>query len=124
MTKRSNILLLFYLDVFCNSSTVMWNSGPVDIVCKLNTADFNVLNVTFRASTQATPTVILQIQHNGNVNDLDQEDVVTVKHVGQHVTISILNASCSTGDFYGIVAVDIHGKAEAKSEGKLVVGSM
>lgn len=109
--------------MFCNSSTVLWNSGPVDIVCKLNTADFSVLNVTFRSSTQAFPTVILQIQRNGNVNDLDQEDGVTVHHVGQLVTISILNASCSTGDFYGIVAVNIHGKAAATSEGKLVVGS-
>ncbi|XP_052105716.1 serine-rich adhesin for platelets-like isoform X2 [Mytilus californianus] len=112
------------IDVFCNSSTVTWNSGPVDMVCKLNTTDFNVLNVTFRSPRQAIPTVISQIQSNGNINDLIQDDGVTVSHVGQLVTISILNASCSSGDFYGLVAVDIHGKAEGQAEGKLIVGSI
>ncbi|VDI25493.1 Hypothetical predicted protein, partial [Mytilus galloprovincialis] len=112
------------IDVFCNSSTVIWNSGPVDMVCKLNTTDFNVLNVTFRSSTQAIPTIISQIQSNGNIHDLIQDDGVTVNIVGQLVTISILNASCSSGYFYGLMAVDINGKADGQAEGKLIVGSI
>ncbi|XP_063428142.1 mucin-3B-like isoform X2 [Mytilus trossulus] len=112
------------IDVFCNSSTVIWNSGPVDMVCKLNTTDFNVLNVTFRSSTQVIPTIISQIQSNGNIHDLIQDDGVIVTYVGQLVTISILNASCSSGDFYGLMAVDINGKAEGQAEGKLIVGSI
>lgn len=94
------------------------------MVCKLNTTDFNVLNVTFRSSTQAIPTIISQIQSNGNIHDLIQDDGVTVNIVGQLVTISILNASCSSGYFYGLMAVDINGKADGQAEGKLIVGSM
>lgn len=91
------------------------------MVCKLKTSDFNVLHLTFRASRLL---YISQIQSNGNINDLNQDNGVTFTHVRQLVTISIINTSCSNGVFYGLVAVGIHGVAEGASEGKLIVGSM
>ncbi|XP_071163007.1 serine-rich adhesin for platelets-like isoform X2 [Mytilus edulis] len=113
----------FSNDVNCNSSTVVWNSGPVDMECKVNSSIFSFLNVTYRTSAQSVPTVISVIQSNGNVNDLNLDDGITVNYVDQLVTISILNASCSSGDFYGVIVENMNGNVDGKAEGKLIVGS-
>lgn len=92
--------------------------------CKVNSSSFSFLNVTYRTSAQSIPTVIYVIQNNGQDNDLNLEDGITANYVDQLVTISILNASCSIGDFYGVIIGDMNGDVDGKAEGKLVVGSM
>lgn len=80
---------------------------------------FSWINISYQTSREANPTLIYRISTDGVGDDLDLTDSISVSQVGNNITITVENATCTTGGIYG-VTVDMN-EITAYADGILTV---
>lgn len=80
---------------------------------------FSWINISYQTSREANPTLICKISTDGVGDDLDLTDSISVSQVGNNITITVENATCTAGCIYG-VTVDMN-EITAYADGILTV---
>lgn len=110
--------VVYLIDVYCNGSSILENNGPAKIVCEINTTNYDLITVTYRSSINIS--VLAYINSEGNENDLDEADGISITFESNILTISLQNVTCSMVGFYG-VQVNVSSNVTEQAEGELTM---
>jgi hypothetical protein len=71
------------------------------------TTSFSWINVSYKTSREANPTLIYRINSDGDGEDFDHVDSISVVKVSNIITITVENATCTAGGIY-VVEIDMN----------------
>ena len=69
------------------------------------TTSVSWINVSYKTSREANPTLIYRVNSDGE--DFDPVDSISVVKVSNIITITVENATCTAGGFY-VVEIDMN----------------
>ena len=69
------------------------------------TTSFSWINVSYKTSREANPTLIYRVNSDGE--DFDPVDSISVVKVSNIITITVENATCTAGGIY-VVEIDMN----------------
>lgn len=94
------------------------NTGPANIVCGINVTKYDVITVTFRASTDII--VLAYIDSEGKKIDSNETDGISITFETNTLTISVQNVTCFLVGYYG-VDVNVSSNVTETAEGELTI---